>query len=126
MIVEAQSDIRRARHSVPLLGRRRIARVILRFDTLDPSEARRMQDGMNAQLAGCGCAEGGAFVLITAFIAVTALALNVSGHGPVWTLLRGLAILPLLIVAGLAGKAIGLLLARIRFQRLCGLLENRL
>jgi hypothetical protein len=126
MIVEALPDVRRARLGVPLVGRRRISGVTLHVARLDAGEARRLQDRMNARLTACGCAEGAATVVCAAVFAVVLLALAAPDHGLAWIVLRGLAVIPLLAAAAIAGKGVGLLTARIRFHRLCGTLARRL
>jgi hypothetical protein len=126
LIVEALSDVRRVRRGVPIFGRRRISGVTLHVDALDPTETRRMQDRMNARLMACGCAEGAAFMLGTVIVATIVLVITAPGHSPTWILVHAAAAFPLLIIAGLVGKASGLMLARIRFHYLCDALARRL
>jgi hypothetical protein len=126
VIVEALSDVRRVRRGVPIFGRRRISGVTLHVDALGPTESRRMQDRMNARLMACGCAEGSVFMLGTLIVAISVLVITSPGHRPTWILMHAAAVFPLLIIAGLAGKASGLMMARIRFHYLCDALARRL
>lgn len=120
LVLRTASDVKTLRANSRAARRLPAGGVKIAIDGLSEAAARALHSRINDYIRACGCAEGGAFALVV-FLGVAALvAAHVLARGPRLSDL-GTAALGLLaaVLFGALGKAVGLLLARLRFERCC-------
>ena len=90
------------------------------IDGLPADAAQTLKARISAYVRACGCAEGGACALIALLGVGVFIALRILARGARWSDLGMAAIgLLLAVLVGGLGKALGLTIARLRFERCC-------
>ena len=112
--VEALRENSRAVRKLPANGLK------IAIDGLCADAAQTLKARISAYVRACGCAEGGACALIVLLGVFLFIALRIIARGAQW---RDLGIaasgLLLAVLVGGLGKALGLTIARLRFERCC-------
>lgn len=94
--------------------------IAVAIDGLDRSSAEKLQARILAYIRACGCATGGAVAIASLSVLLIAMTLQISQRGVRWIdLFEGaMGLLGTMLLAGL-GKLLGVVVARLRFERCC-------
>jgi len=90
--------------------------VRLDLPNVPKERSNRLQSALDRSMAACGCQEGAAGLLAAGFLVAASWAFSRSAHSLGWS--EAGLVFGILIAGTLAGKALGLLRARIRIRRL--------
>jgi hypothetical protein len=120
LVVRTTADIRTLRDNARATRRLPREGIQVVIHGLNRDETRRIEKRICQYVQACGCAQGGATALIATMLVLTSLAWRMSVRGPHWSDFGAAAVgLILIVLVGGLGKTIGLLIARLRFERWC-------
>ena len=120
LVVRTLADVAALRANSRAVRRLPADGVKIAIEGLPNDVAQKLKARISAYVRACGCGEGGACALIALGGVITFIALRIHQQGAHWSDLGITAIgLLLAILAGGLGKALGLTMARLRFERCC-------
>jgi len=122
VVISDWTDVERLLQRTQLWRLERAAQVMLQTDRLAPEEGQRFEARLNRHADACGCGESG-MVSIAALLAFGAYSFLSSARSLGSLLLYGIVTF---VLAGAAGKLVGLLRAKHRFRKELRALAERL
>jgi hypothetical protein len=120
LVVRTLADVAALRANSRAVRRLPADGLKIAIEGLHGDVAQQLPARISAYVRACGCAEGGAFALIALVGVFIFIALRIHHQGAHWSDfgITAIGVLLAVLVGGM-GKALGLMIARLRFERCC-------